>query len=97
MPIYEYECQSCHQVFERLQSVSQPDPEGCDLCGQGPVKKMISLSGFVLKGSGFYTTDYPSAARKTGTRAETAAPAASTTPAATPKDAAPNTPAPKTS
>lgn len=71
MPIYEYECQSCGKVFERLQKISDPNPEKCDLCGQGPVKKLISLSGFILKGSGYYTTENPSAARKEGIKAET--------------------------
>lgn len=83
MPIYEYECQSCKKVFERLQSLSAPAPQQCDLCGQGPVRKLISLSGFMLKGTGFYTTDNPSSARKAGNQSEKA-PAPAATPAATP-------------
>jgi len=84
MPIYEYECQSCGKSFERLQKMSDPNPEQCDHCGQGPIKKLISLSGFILKGSGYYTTENPSAARREGVKAEqsattASAPASSTT------------------
>jgi putative FmdB family regulatory protein len=70
MPIYEYECQVCKHLFERSQKISDPDPAACEACGQGPIRKLISLSGFVLKGGGFYTTEYPSASRKAA--AETA-------------------------
>jgi putative FmdB family regulatory protein len=75
MPIYEYECESCHRKFERFQKVSDPNPETCDWCGQGPVRKLISLSGFILKGSGYYTTENRSAARKAEQKADQSPPA----------------------
>lgn len=70
MPIYEYECQACGRVFERLQGMSEPAPETCGHCGHGPVRRLISRSGFVLKGSGFYTTEHPSASRRAAGKAE---------------------------
>lgn len=70
MPIYEYECKSCGAVFEVIQSVSAPDPGQCQVCQKGPVQKLISRSGFVLKGGGFYTNEYPSTSRKEGMKSE---------------------------
>ncbi len=58
MPIYEYECSSCGSVFEKMQRITEPAPETCELCGDGPVHKLISQSTFILKGSGWYVTDY---------------------------------------
>ncbi len=67
MPIYEYECEKCNATFEVMQSVSAKPlknhkSEGCD----GKVRRLVSASGFILKGSGWYATDYPSEARKQG-------------------------------
>jgi len=57
MPVYEYRCSKCGNVFERLQRFSDPELTVHDECG-GPVEKLISRSGFHLKGSGWYATDY---------------------------------------
>lgn len=57
MPIYEYECQKCHEVCEALQKFSDPPLSQCPHCG-GKVHKMMSLNAFQLKGSGWYVTDY---------------------------------------
>jgi putative FmdB family regulatory protein len=57
MPLYEYECQSCHLRFERIQKFSDPLVSTCPTCG-GPVQKLLSTSAFHLKGSGWYATDY---------------------------------------
>lgn len=58
MPIYDYQCQSCFEIVEVLQSLSEPDLEICPHCG-GMVKKMANGSvGLIFKGSGFYITDY---------------------------------------
>lgn len=57
MPIYEYKCDSCGAVTERLQKMSDKPLKKCPKCG-GNVKKIISRSSFQLKGSGWYVTDY---------------------------------------
>ena len=59
MPLYEYECESCHKRFERIQKFSDPPPEVCPHCGKGPVRKLLSSPAIQFKGSGFYITDYP--------------------------------------
>lgn len=58
MPIYEYHCEDCGGEFEVMQRITAPAVEACELCGRGPVHKLISQSTFILKGSGWYVTDY---------------------------------------
>jgi putative FmdB family regulatory protein len=58
MPIYEYACESCGHRFDLLQRLSDPDPDACPACGRADVRRLISLSSFHLKGSGWYVTDY---------------------------------------
>jgi putative FmdB family regulatory protein len=59
MPIYEYKCQECGHDVEIMQKVSDEPLKECEKCG-GKLEKQWSLSGFQLKGSGWYKTDYPS-------------------------------------
>lgn len=63
MPIYEYKCTKCGQQIEVMQKMTDNPLEKCESCG-GKLKKMITSTSFVLKGSGWYVTDYPSEARK---------------------------------
>jgi putative FmdB family regulatory protein len=57
MPIYEYKCQKCGEEFEVFQGIADPAVKSCKFC-KGSVQKMMSLSSFQLKGSGWYATDY---------------------------------------
>jgi putative FmdB family regulatory protein len=70
MPIYEYECGSCGGRFEVSRKFSDPDLTVCSLCNAANVKKVLSTPAFVLKGGGWYATDYPSADRKQGGEAD---------------------------
>jgi len=63
MPTYEYECPRCPRVFEVKQRITEPALETCDRCG-GPIHRLLSAAPFILKGEGWYVTDYPSEARK---------------------------------
>src|SRR5436309_1063633 len=56
MPIYEYDCKQCG-VFEVTQRISESPLTTCPKCN-GDVRRLISLTSFVLKGSGWYATDY---------------------------------------
>ncbi len=59
MPIYEYECKFCSHRFQVLQKFSDPPPSVCPHCHkQGGIHKVVSPTSFVLKGSGWYVTDY---------------------------------------
>ena len=79
MPIYEYECGNCHEVFEMNQKVSDPAPSYCPACGkEGELSKIISRASFRLTGGGWYSTDYKgggSAPPKPGTWADSDQPA----------------------
>jgi len=57
MPIYEYECSSCHKISEAVQKFSDAPLASCGHC-QGELRKLISRSTFHLRGSGWYVTDY---------------------------------------
>ena len=57
MPIYEYKCKKCGKQFEAFQGITEPDLKTCQFC-KGKVQKMMSLSSFSLKGTGWYATDY---------------------------------------
>jgi putative FmdB family regulatory protein len=69
MPTYEYECPKCPRVFEVRQRITDPALETCDRCG-GPIHRLLSPAPFILKGGGWYVTDYPSEARKKGASSE---------------------------
>lgn len=88
MPIYEYDCEKCKKRHELTQKMADAPLETCPDCG-GKVNKIISMTSFQLKGTGWYATDYkkgnspkPVAAAPAAT-AEAAAPAP--TPPAGPK------------
>jgi len=70
MPIYEYECPKCG-VIEVMQKITDEPLKRCPNCGR-KVKKLISLSNFQLKGTGWYATDYAKKekGRRRGERAE---------------------------
>ena len=63
MPIYEYHCSACDENFELSQKITDSPLSACPKC-DGTVEKLISQSSFVLKGSGWYKTDYAAKAKK---------------------------------
>ncbi len=72
MPIYEYQCTKCGEVFEAFQKVNDNPLKECKFC-RGKVERLISQSSFQLKGSGWYLTDYakksqPSSSTDTGSK-----------------------------
>ena len=57
MPTYEYKCKKCGEIFEKFQSITEDPIKKCKNCG-GEVYRLISKNGnFILKGSGYYSTD----------------------------------------
>jgi len=69
MPTYEYECPRCPRVFEVKQRITEPALATCDRCG-GPIHRLLSATPFILKGEGWYVTDYPSESRKKASKSE---------------------------
>jgi putative FmdB family regulatory protein len=57
MPIYEYKCPNGH-LFEVFHGMNEPAPTVCEVCGEGPLVRVLHPVAVHYKGSGFYTTDY---------------------------------------
>jgi putative FmdB family regulatory protein len=70
MPIYEYRCEKCGKEFEEWQKFSDPAIDVCRDCG-GKATRLISQSSFVLKGTGWYVTDYGRGSSCTGKKSST--------------------------
>jgi putative FmdB family regulatory protein len=75
MPIYEFECTTCNNRFDRLQKLSDPDPEICPECGKPTVKRCVTAPSFRLAGSGWYETDFKKEGDKKHNLANADAPA----------------------
>lgn len=56
MPMYEYVCNDCGTKLELLQNRGAQAP-ACEHCGK-QLTRSVSLSSFVLKGGGWYKSDY---------------------------------------
>ena len=85
MPLYEYQCDACGRRFEKIQKFSDQPLESCELCGKGPVHKLLSSPAIQFKGSGWYITDYakkaPASTGDRGTAADPAKPESDSKPA----------------
>jgi len=57
VPIYEYECTKCGKITEVMQKFSDRPLRKCSHC-HGKLRKLVSMSTFHLKGTGWYVTDY---------------------------------------
>src|SRR3954451_8833348 len=57
MPLYDYRCEKCGEVFEVRQSFSDATLTVHEGCG-GDVKRLISVPALQFKGTGWYVTDY---------------------------------------
>ncbi len=63
MPTYRYRCGECGDEFEVWQSIKDPGLETHDGSCGGPLLKVLTPAGIVLKGSGFYKNDSRSSSR----------------------------------
>jgi len=59
VPIYEYQCEKCKKHHEVAQRITDAPLTRCPEC-KGKLKKLLSLSGFQLKGGGWYKDGYSS-------------------------------------
>ena len=66
MPIYAYRCSSCGFQKDFLQKISDPQLTVCPECRKESLKKQLTAAGFLLKGSGFYQTDFKGGGKSNG-------------------------------
>jgi putative FmdB family regulatory protein len=73
MPVYTYRCESCGVQFERHQSFNDVPLKTCPECRKKALKKVITPTRIIFKGSGFYATDHrsPSGGEKREDKKET--------------------------
>jgi len=64
MPIYEYLCDKCEREFEVEQRITEDPIRSCPHCRSRKVRRLISQTSFVLKGSGWYADLYSSSKGK---------------------------------
>jgi len=57
MPTYEYRCNKCREDFEVVQRITEDPLKECPKCGE-PVERLIAATNFILKGGGWYKSDY---------------------------------------
>jgi|SRR5579862_7660022 putative FmdB family regulatory protein len=74
MPIYEYKCNRCG-VFEAMQGIKEAPLRKCPTC-KGKVERQISRGSFILKGSGWYATDYATKSTPSSTDSDSSSSAA---------------------
>jgi putative FmdB family regulatory protein len=60
MPVYTYRCDSCGVQFERHQSFQDAPLKTCPECRKKSLRKVITPTRIIFKGSGFYATDHKS-------------------------------------
>lgn len=60
MPVYTYRCTSCGVQFERHQFFHDAPLKICPECRKKTLRKVITPTKVIFKGSGFYSTDHKS-------------------------------------
>jgi putative FmdB family regulatory protein len=65
MPLYEYECSTCHRRTEKIQKYSDAELTVCPHCG-GPLERTITAPAFQFAGGGWYKDGYGSAKPASG-------------------------------
>ena len=86
MPIYEYRCGACGHEDEVMQKMADAPLTDCPQCGAAAYTKLISATGFRLKGGGWYETDFKTGSKKNVVESPPSTPA-STPATSTPKPA----------
>jgi putative FmdB family regulatory protein len=85
MPVYDYQCGKCGEMFEKEHPMAYTGKSRCPACGSRSTVKVFHATGVHFKGSGFYVTD------SSKSRASANGEAKSTTPAVPEKPAEPST------
>ena len=70
MPVYTYRCESCGVQFERHQTFHEAPLKACPECRKKSLRKVITPTKIVFKGSGFYATDHKSPSGDTSNKSK---------------------------
>ena len=72
MPVYTYRCDACGVQFEKHQSFHDNPLKTCPECRKKKLRKVITPTKIIFKGSGFYATDHksPSGAKSHKSKSE---------------------------
>ncbi|MHB8151734.1 MAG: FmdB family zinc ribbon protein [Bacillati bacterium] len=74
MPLYDYQCATCHAVTEVRHGFGEVHEAPCPSCG-GKLMRVFNPAPILFRGSGFYATDSRASASQASAAAEkTAAP-----------------------
>ncbi len=99
MPIYEYACGKCQHEFEVKQRITDNPVRTCPKCRSRKVKRLISQTSFLLKGSGWHADLYSSSKsdasadkKDNADKKDSAEKSADSTPAADTKSDSPSKP-----
>ncbi len=65
MPLYEYECENCGDLFEVIQKFADEPVAVHEKCG-GKVHRILSAPALQFKGSGWYVNDYAKGGNSAG-------------------------------
>lgn len=58
MPIYEYKCKNCGNIFEVFQQNYIKTSVSCPKCHKSALIKIFKPVTIIFKGKGFYKTDH---------------------------------------
>ncbi len=58
MPVFEYRCSECNFETSVLQKLSDDPPKCCKCTSDKDMKKLISATSFLLRGSGWAKDNY---------------------------------------
>lgn len=70
MPIYNYGCEACDHRFSIHAKMSDPPKVECPKCSKPALKKLVSRTGFRLKGGGWYEQGYAGGKTNTATSSD---------------------------
>jgi putative FmdB family regulatory protein len=68
MPVYTYRCDNCGVQFERHQAFTDTPLKTCPECRKKALRKVITPTKIIFKGSGFYATDNKSPSGESSTK-----------------------------
>jgi putative FmdB family regulatory protein len=71
MPLYEYECTTCHKRTEKIQKFSDPEITICPHCS-GTLERVLSAPAVSFKGGGWFADGYGNAKPKSSGEASAA-------------------------